>query len=315
MKRKTAKAAASRTNMKPIGASASNSAPKRGAEKSVRVPSRAASSVSSAAPASSYGPAPGNQWTLDAGRVSLLRKPPKPVVLDIAASPQDLRIDLARCALIVVDMQNDFCHAEGWFGQKGIDVKPMRRPIAKISSLLKVWRRAGGQVVWLNWGVRADQVNLSPTLHFKSRRSGSENHDTPGYAERSPIDRGPALVPGEWGAEVVRELAVERGDITVFKHRLSGFWDNELDSVLRQQGITTLLFAGINTDRCVFSTLQDAGFLGYDCILLKDVCSTPSPVYVSRAIHFLVEKLHGFVSTARSITQALPSTTTEGVTS
>jgi nicotinamidase-related amidase len=291
MKRKTVKAAASRTNMKPIGASASKSAPKAGA----------------GGASSSYGPASGNQWTLDAGRVSLLRKPQKPVVLDIAASPQDLRIDLARSALIVVDMQNDFCHAEGWFGQKGIDVRPMRRPIAKISSLTKVWRKAGGTVVWLNWGVRADQLNLSPTLHFKSRRSGQETHDTPGYAERSPIDHGPALVPGEWGAQVVQELAVEPGDITVFKHRLSGFWDNELDSVLRQQGVTTLLFAGINTDRCVFSTLQDAGFLGYDCVLLKDVCSTPSPAYVSRAIHFLVEKLHGFVSTARSITQSLQS--------
>ena len=94
-------------------------------------------------------------------------------------------------------------------------------------------------------------------------------------------------------------------DITVFKHRLSGFHDNELDSILRQLGITTLLFCGVNTDRCVFSTLQDAGFLGYDCVLLKDACSTPSPVYVTRAIHFLVDKLHGFVGTAEALIPAL----------
>jgi hypothetical protein len=106
---------------------------------------------------------------------------------------------------------------------------------------------------------------------------------------------------GQWGAQVIDELAVAPGDITVHKHRLSGFWDNELDSVLRQQGITTLMFAGINTDRCVFSTLQDANFLGYDCVLLKDACGTPSPAYVTRGIHFIVQQLHGFVATAESL--------------
>ena len=112
-------------------------------------------------------------------------------------------------------------------------------------------------------------------------------------------------MPGQWGAQVVDELPVADTDITVFKHRLSGFHDNELDSLLRQQGISTLLFAGINTDRCVFSSLQDAGFLGYDCVLLEDACATPSPAYVSRAILFLVEKLHGFVASAQALALSL----------
>jgi nicotinamidase-related amidase len=106
---------------------------------------------------------------------------------------------------------------------------------------------------------------------------------------------------------VIDELPVAASDITVHKHRLSGFWDNELDSVLRQQGITTLMFAGINTDRCVFSTLQDANFLGYDCVLLSDACGTPSPAYVSRGIHFIVQQLHGFVATAGSLMASLSS--------
>jgi ureidoacrylate peracid hydrolase len=86
----------------------------------------------------------------------------------------------------------------------------------------------------------------------------------------------PSVVQGSWGAQVVEELPMEAGDITVHKHRLSGFWDNELDSLLRQQGITTLMYAGVNTDRCLFSTLQDAAFIGYDNILLSDACSTAS---------------------------------------
>ena len=112
---------------------------------------------------------------------------------------------------------------------------------------------------------------------------------------------------GEWGAQIIADLQAAPSDIQVSKHRLSGFWDNELDSLLRASGITTLLFAGINTDRCVFSTLQDAAFLGYDCILLKDACSTPSPAYVTRAIHFLVEQCHGFVATAAALQQSLAS--------
>ena len=70
--------------------------------------------------------------------------------------------------------------------------------------------------------------------------------------------------------------------------------------------MTTLLWAGINTDRCVFSSLQDAGFLGYDNLLLADACSTPSPAYVTRAIHFIVQQLHGFVVASDALLAALP---------
>jgi len=211
----------------------------------------------------------------------------------------------ARTALIVVDMQNDFCHPRGWFGQKGVDVRPMRRPIAVLRRLLDAWRTQGGGVVWLNWGVRPDRMNLSPTQIFKSKYRMADGAETAGYAERSPEDLGRAVVPGDWGARVIDDLPVAPGDVTVHKHRLSGFWDNEFDTLLRMQGVTTLLFAGVNTDRCVFSTLQDAGFIGYDCILVSDACSTPSPAYVTRAIHFLVRQLHGFVTTSRALLDAL----------
>ena len=250
-----------------------------------------------------FGPSPHNAWVLGDEHVSLVRAPRRPRPVHVDALPQPIEFDLARSALIVVDMQNDFCHPEGWFGQKGLNVKAARKPIATIAQLLPAWRAAGGAVVWLNWGIRADALNLSPTIQFKGKRTA----DGVGYAEHSPIDRGPSLVQGEWGAQVIDELSVEAGDITVHKHRLSGFWDNELDSVLRQQGITTLFFAGINTDRCVFSTLQDAAFLGYDCVLLKDACGTSSPAYVTRGIHFIVQQLHGFVAAAEPLMQSLPS--------
>ncbi|WP_429253815.1 cysteine hydrolase family protein [Paraburkholderia sp. GAS333] len=247
------------------------------------------------------GPSRDNAWTVTDGRVSLVRRiqKPRPVLID--ATPQSLEIDVARSAVVVIDMQNDFCHPEGWFAQKGISVKAARKPIPVISKLLPAWRKAGGSVVWLNWGIRADLANLSATIHFKGKRS----RDGVGYGEASPLDRGPALVRGAWGAQVIDELSVEPTDIAVEKHRLSGFWDNELDSILRNRGITTLLFVGINTDRCVFSTLQDAAFIGYDCILLEDACNTSSPAYVTRAIHFIVQQLHGFVARADNLIDSL----------
>lgn len=250
-----------------------------------------------------FGPVSHNAWTLDEHGLSLVRTAPRPVPVRLALQPQPLTFDLSRSALVVVDMQNDFCHPRGWFGQKGIRVAPMRKPIPVLLRLLPAWRAAGGGVLWLNWGVRADVANLPPTVLFKGKRTA----DGVGYAERSPDDHGRALVPGDWGAQVIDELAVDPRDLTVFKHRLSGFADNELDGVLRQQGITTLLWAGINTDRCVFSSLQDAGFLGFDNLLLADACSTPSPAYVTRAIHFIVQQLHGFVVPSAALLAALPT--------
>ena len=254
-------------------------------------------------PTAAFGPVPHNSWELngEGTGVNLVRKQltPKPVLLN--AQPQCVTLDIVRCVLVIVDMQNDFCHPRGWFGQKGIDVKPMRKPIPAIAALLPAWRAAGGTVLWLNWGIRADRLNLPPLVQFKAKRSAIEV----GYAEVSPEDRGRSLVAGEWGAQIVEGLEIASTDITVFKHRLSGFWDNELDSILRQRCATTLLFAGVNTDRCVFSTLQDAGFLGYDCVLLEDACSTPSPAYVSKAIYFIVQKLHGFTALSTDLITAL----------
>lgn len=242
-----------------------------------------------------------NAWSLGDEGITLVRTPLRPKAVHLDAKPQRITLDIVRSVLVVVDMQNDFCHPRGWFGQKGLSVRPMRKPLPAIAALLPAWRAAGGTVLWLNWGVRADRLNLPPVVQFKGKRSAA----AVGYAEVSPEDRGRSLVPGEWGAQVVDELTVAPGDITVFKHRLSGFWDNELDSILRLRGATTLLFAGVNTDRCVFSTLQDAGFLGYDAVLLEDACGTPSPAHVTRAIHFIVQHLHGFTARSTDLITAL----------
>lgn len=246
--------------------------------------------------------APGNAWQVSAQAVSLVRREPQPQPVELSASPVNVELDLGRSALVVVDMQNDFCHPRGWFAQRGLGIEACRRPIPVIAHLAPAWRRAGGRVVWLNWGIRADRANLPATVLYKGKAGDLA---TVGYGEVSPEDHGPSLVQGSWGAALVDELHTEAGDLLVNKHRLSGFFDSELDGVLRAQGITTLLFAGINTDRCIYSTLQDAAALGYDCLLVRDACSTPSPDHVSDAIHFLVRLLHGFLTDSTAIEAAL----------
>lgn len=212
----------------------------------------------------------------------------------VAAEPNPLVFDAARAALLVIDMQNDFCSPGGWFDSRGIDLAAARSVIKPINAMVAGARKARIPVIWLNWGVRPDRLNLPHGV----LRTGA-------YGERLPSGKGPVLERDSWGARIIPELAPRKGDIHVDKHRLSGFWDNELDAILRRMDVTTLLFAGVNLDRCVLATMQDAAFIGYDPILLDDCSATSSPQYCSEAARFLLRLLYGFVTTSRAVLAGL----------
>lgn len=226
---------------------------------------------------------------------------PQRIVRFAATSGGTVEIDLGRTALLVVDMQNDFLHPDGWFPQAGIATAAARGIVPGIDALAAALRRAGAPVVFVNWGVRADVANLPAGLIEKGRCGGTR----PGYADPSPAGRGGILVQGQWGAAIIDALTVAPGDLVVHKHRFSGFHDNELDSILRARDVTTLLLAGINTDRCVFATLTDASFRGYDCVLLSDLCATVSPPSVTDTILFLTDLLYGAVASGAAFTAVL----------
>ncbi|MCK5533396.1 MAG: cysteine hydrolase family protein, partial [Halopseudomonas aestusnigri] len=105
-----------------------------------------------------YGPHPDNAWHQHYGVTSLLRPAHTSKPLLFTSDQGNLELDIGASALVVVDMQNDFCHPEGWFAQKGASMRATRRPIAPLRKLLPAWRQAGGRVVWLNWGIRADRL-------------------------------------------------------------------------------------------------------------------------------------------------------------
>ncbi len=115
-------------------------------------------------PTHALGATPRNQWRVSRTRADLVRTPPSPRPALIEAGARQVQIDLARTAILVIDMQNDFCHPDGWLGHIGVDVAPARAPIAPLARLLPALRQADVPVLCINWGNRPDRLNLSPAL-------------------------------------------------------------------------------------------------------------------------------------------------------
>ncbi len=249
------------------------------------------------------GSSPRNAWGASPERVSLMRpaRPARPISLK--ARMRTLEVDLARSAIIVVDMQNDFCHPDGWLAHIGVDVTPARAPIAPINALLPKLRASDVPVIWLNWGNRPDLLNIPPgVVHiYKPHGTGV------GLGDPLPANKARVLERGSWAAAIVDELRVEVGDVHVAKHRFSGFQDTALDSILRNLRVDTLFFTGVNADQCVLCTLQDATFLGYDCVLIEDCVATTSPDYCMQATLFNVNQCFGFIVQSGDIATALDS--------
>jgi nicotinamidase-related amidase len=155
-------------------------------------------------------------------------------------------------------------------------------------------------VIWLNWGVRPDLLNISPSLLHAHTQDGCGA----GLGETIP-GGAPILKKGGWGAQIVDELNPGEQDIHVTKHRFSGFWDTELNSILRNMDITTLFFAGVNADQCVMATLEDATFLGYDVLMMEDCVATTSPDYCMQATVYNVKLLYGFMTTSGALIEGL----------
>ncbi|MBS62658.1 cysteine hydrolase [Salinisphaera sp.] len=240
-------------------------------------------------------------WPRDELGISLVRpsRPARPLALAEAA-PEPITIDAARTALVVVDMQNDFCHDEGWFAARGVDIGAIQAVVPHVRLTIDAAHDHGMPVIFLNWGIRADALEMSVGQLAFGRLFGRAT----GYAEAYRAAGEPALVTGTWGAATIDALAPQPRDIVVHKNRFSGFWHNELDAVLRRLDVTTLCFAGVNTDRCVLASLQDATFAGYDAVLIDDATATPSSAIVREAACTIVRQLYGFTTTVDAFVDA-----------
>lgn len=244
---------------------------------------------------------PPNAWTVNEAIADITRRPLEPKIVSLKTETKTLRLDLAKSAIVVIDMQNDFCHPDGWLAHIGVDVTPARSPIAPLKTLLPELRSQNIPVIWLNWGNRPDLLNISAGLRHVYNPTG----DGVGLGDPLPKRGAPVLIEGSWAAAVVDELEQKPEDIRVSKYRMSGFWDTALDSILRNLGKTTLFFGGVNADQCVMATLQDANFLGYDCVLVTDCAATTSPEYCWQATLYNVKQCFGFVTDSQAILDAI----------
>jgi ureidoacrylate peracid hydrolase len=230
-----------------------------------------------------------------------------PGVLRLAARPGPLAIDPARTAVIVVDMQNDFGSKGGAFDRAGIDISGIRAAIAPTVEVLAAARRLGIRIIYLKMGYRADLSDLgapdSPN-HVRHLRIF-------GVGETISIPhggQGRILIRDTWGTDIVDDLEPHAGDVVIYKTRFSGFYQTELDSVLKAADIKLLVVAGCTTSVCVESTVRDAFFRDYSCVLLTDCTSEPIGHDAARSNHdasvALIEVLFGWVSTSEQFVSA-----------
>ncbi|HEY3065383.1 MAG TPA: cysteine hydrolase [Methylomirabilota bacterium] len=170
-----------------------------------------------------------------------------------------------RCALVVVDVQNDYCHAEGTFGRAGVELGAIQRAVDRIVQLVDLAREAGVPVVWVR--TEHDGWTNSETWLTRDVRGGSE-----------------ICATGSWGAEFFR-VRPRADECVVVKHRYSAFVGTRFAVVLRALGRSTLLFAGITTNVCVESTARDAFMRDYQVVLVEDCAAARTKAEHDGAVH------------------------------
>jgi ureidoacrylate peracid hydrolase len=225
----------------------------------------------------------------------------------ISARPSDVKFEFGNTVVIVVDMQNDFGSVGGMFERAGIDIAPIVAAVRPTANVLRAARAAKIPVLYLQMQHRADLADMgasdSPHRQRHARLSVGEKMMAPTGVESR------ILIAGEWGTQIIDALKPEVNDLVVPKHRFSGFYETSMNTILKGLNAKTLIFTGCTTSICVESTIRDAMYRDYHCVLLEDCTAEPIGHGNSRSNHdaslLTIEVLFGWISDSQKFIEAV----------
>lgn len=215
------------------------------------------------------------------------------------AWPHDGALRPETTALIIIDMQRDFCAPDGYVSTMGYDITPARAVIPGIARLRAQARAWGALVVQTREGHRPDLSDLPRQKAWRSAQAG------PGIGAKGKLGR--FLVRGEPGWEIVPELAPEPGEVVIDKPGYSAFYATDLARVLAVADTRHIILCGLTTDVCVHSTLRDAVDRGYECLVVGDLCAATQPENHAAALRSITTEggIFGAVATAQVLFKGL----------
>lgn len=213
----------------------------------------------------------------------------------VEAKPFTFDFDLSKTALIIIDMQRDFCEVGGFGEALGNDVTPTKSIIPTVKKVLDAAREKKMFIVHTREGHRPD---LSDVPEAKKRRFQS-------IGEKGPM--GKILIRGEYGHDIVDELKPIAGEVVLDKPGKGAFYQTDLQLILENKGIESLIFCGVTTHVCVHTTIREANDRGFECLMLEDGTAAFDPRDQEAAIRMINQQggIFGWTTTSELFLKAL----------